>query len=120
MNTAITGAEEITHIVAESSREPPLRKPGPAGTDDFNSFVLLPLEETPPFESVPVGLRGDERKARHYGDLAPVVPYKTFAELGEKLARGRRVRVKRPVKEGDMQGVHYSNANGAAQPQPSV
>src|SRR5437667_6763875 len=27
------------YIVAESSREPPLRKPGPAGTDDFNSFV---------------------------------------------------------------------------------
>jgi len=70
--------------------------------------MLLSLEETSSFESVPVGPRRDEGKARHHGNLAPVVPYKTFAKFGEKLAGGRRVRVKRPVKEGYMQGVHLS------------
>jgi len=74
--------------------------------DNFNSIVLFPLEETPFLESVPIGMRGDEGKAGHYGNLAIVVPYKTLAEIGEKLAGGRRVRVVRSVKEDDMQCSH--------------
>src|SRR5205814_1919612 len=101
MKAAIACGKKITHIIAEAPRESPFREPGSASADEFNSPELLSLVEKPSFESVLVALRGDERKACHYGDLAPMVPDQALAKLGEKLARGRRVGMEGSVEESD-------------------